>query len=34
MKIERERDWENKITTTLVFTGLNNKGTAIWGIKR
>lgn len=32
--VERERDWENSVTTTLVFTGLNNKGTAIWGKKR
>jgi arabinan endo-1,5-alpha-L-arabinosidase len=34
VKVERERDWENKIATTLVFTGLNNKGTAVWGKKR
>jgi DNA-directed RNA polymerase specialized sigma24 family protein len=27
-------NWENKIATMLVFTGLNNKGTAVWGKKR
>ncbi|NOY96775.1 MAG: hypothetical protein GXO81_10475 [Chlorobi bacterium] len=25
-------DWENK-KSCIVFTGLNNKGTAIWGKK-
>ncbi len=34
VKVERERDWENKIPSTLIFTGLNNQGTAIWGKKR
>lgn len=29
-----ERDWENKKSATLVFTGLNNVGTAIWGKKK
>lgn len=33
VRVDRERDWENKITTTLVFTGLNNQGTAVWGKK-
>lgn len=32
--VERERDWENKIESTIVFTGLNNEGTAIWGKKK
>jgi len=32
--VSRERDWENKKSTTLVFTGLNNVGTAIWGKKK
>jgi len=32
--VSRERDWENKITSTIVFTGLNNAGTAIWGKKK
>jgi arabinan endo-1,5-alpha-L-arabinosidase len=32
--VSRERDWENKKSTTLVFTGLNNLGTAIWGKKK
>ena len=34
VKVERERDWENRVATTLVFTGLNNKGTAVWGKKK
>lgn len=32
--VARERDWENKITSKLVFTGLNNTGIAIWGKKK
>jgi arabinan endo-1,5-alpha-L-arabinosidase len=32
--VSRERDWENKKSTTLVFTGLNNFGTAVWGKKK
>jgi len=32
--VSQERDWENKITSTIVFTGLNNTGTAIWGKKK
>lgn len=32
--VSRERDWENKVTSTLVFTGLNNVGTAVWGKKK
>ncbi len=34
LKVERERDWENKITSTLIFTGLDNTGTAVWGKKK
>lgn len=30
--VERGRDWENK-RACLIFTGLNNEGTAIWGKK-
>lgn len=30
--VERGRDWENK-KECLVFTGLNNAGTAVWGKK-
>jgi arabinan endo-1,5-alpha-L-arabinosidase len=30
--IERGRDWENK-KPCLIFTGLNNAGTAVWGKK-
>jgi len=32
--VSRERDWENKKSSTLVFTGLNNAGTAVWGKKK
>jgi arabinan endo-1,5-alpha-L-arabinosidase len=32
--VSRERDWENKKTSTIVFTGLNGGGTAIWGKKK
>lgn len=32
--VQRERDWENKVATTLVFSGLNNTGIAVWGKKR
>lgn len=28
--VSRERDWEKKITSTIVMTGLNGEGTAIW----
>ncbi len=31
--VERGRDWENKVASTLLFTGLNTEGTAIWGKK-
>jgi arabinan endo-1,5-alpha-L-arabinosidase len=31
--VDRERDWENK-RNTIIFTGLNNTGTAIWGKKK
>jgi len=34
VKVERERDWENKVASTLVFTGLNNSGIAVWGKRR
>jgi len=30
--VQRGRDWEKK-TSTLIFTGLNNDGVAIWGKK-
>jgi len=29
--VSRARDWERKIESTLVFTGFNDDGTAIWG---
>jgi arabinan endo-1,5-alpha-L-arabinosidase len=33
LHVSRERDWENK-DTTIVITGLNQQGTAIWGKKK
>jgi arabinan endo-1,5-alpha-L-arabinosidase len=32
--VTRERDWENKITSVVVFTGLDNTGTAVWAKKK
>lgn len=31
--VEWGRDWENQVPKTLIFTGLNQEGTAIWGKK-
>jgi arabinan endo-1,5-alpha-L-arabinosidase len=31
--VQKGRDWENK-KNTIIFTGLNNTGTAIWGKKK
>lgn len=31
--VQKGRDWENK-KSTVIFTGLNNAGTAIWGKKK
>ncbi len=31
--VQKGRDWEHKIDSTLIFTGLNNQGVAIWGKK-
>lgn len=31
--VERGRDWENKVESTLLLSGLNNDGTAVWGKK-
>ncbi len=31
--VQKGRDWENK-KATIIFTGLNNTGTAIWGKKK
>ncbi len=33
LHVERGRDWEKKVTSTILFTGLNNAGTAIWAKK-
>lgn len=32
--VTRERDWENKIASVIVFTGLDNTGTAVWAKKK
>ena len=32
--VSRELDWENKKSSTLVFTGLSNSGVAVWGKKK
>jgi arabinan endo-1,5-alpha-L-arabinosidase len=34
MHVSRERDWENKKTSTIVMTGLNGGGLAIWMKKK
>lgn len=31
--VERGRDWENRIASTILITGLDNQGTAIWAKK-
>lgn len=31
--VQKGRDWENK-KSTIIFSGLNNQGTAIWGKKK
>ena len=31
--VQKGRDWENK-KNTIIFTGLNNQGTALWGKKK
>jgi len=31
--VERGRDWENSIESTVLFSGLDENGTAIWGKK-
>ena len=33
LHVERGRDWENKVESTILLSGLNNEGTAIWGKK-
>jgi len=32
--VERARDWENKKAASIIFTGLNSLGTAVWGKKK
>ena len=31
--VENGRDWENRVGSTILLSGLNNDGTAIWGKK-
>ncbi|MCX2680466.1 arabinan endo-1,5-alpha-L-arabinosidase [Galbibacter sp. EGI 63066] len=33
LHVERGRDWENQVESTILLSGLNNDGTAIWGKK-
>ncbi|WP_116126334.1 arabinan endo-1,5-alpha-L-arabinosidase [Lewinella sp. IMCC34183] len=33
VRIERGRDWENEVARTILFTGLQDNGYAIWGKK-
>lgn len=33
LHVERGRDWENRVDSTILLSGLNNEGTAIWGKK-
>ena len=33
LHVERGRDWEKNVTSTILLSGLNNNGTAIWGKK-
>jgi arabinan endo-1,5-alpha-L-arabinosidase len=32
--VQKGRDWENKKANSMIFTGLNNLGTAVWGKKK
>jgi arabinan endo-1,5-alpha-L-arabinosidase len=32
--VQKGRDWENKKASSIIFTGLNNVGTAVWGKKK
>ncbi|THH36315.1 arabinan endo-1,5-alpha-L-arabinosidase [Neolewinella litorea] len=33
VRVERGRDWENEVATTILFTGLNENHTTLWGKK-
>ena len=33
VRVERGRDWENAVASTILFTGLTDSGAAIWGKK-
>ncbi|MFP9113349.1 arabinan endo-1,5-alpha-L-arabinosidase [Flavobacterium sp. RHBU_3] len=33
LHVERGRDWENAVQSTILLSGLNNAGTAVWGKK-
>lgn len=32
--VQKGRDWENKKANSMIFSGLNNVGTAVWGKKK
>lgn len=32
--VQKGRDWENKRANSMIFTGLDNAGTAVWGKKK
>lgn len=33
LRVEHGRDWENSVDKTMLFTGLDEEGTAVWGKK-
>lgn len=33
VRVERGRDWENSVPSTLLFTGFGGEFTSIWGKK-
>lgn len=33
LKVERGRDWENEVASTILFTGITSDGVAYWGKK-
>ncbi len=34
LRVERGRDWENEVASTILFTGLNDQHVAVWGKKK
>ncbi|MCB0847766.1 MAG: arabinan endo-1,5-alpha-L-arabinosidase, partial [Bacteroidetes bacterium] len=33
LRVERGRDWENEVASTVLFTGLGDEGRPVWGKK-